>query len=155
MSARSPLSALEADIDKYFLFDFSEHGGCYPCVLLDAERNRQTAYSVNGATPGKRYSFPRVCPCRLDRPSASPVSSSGNAGGQVAVGRTVMLEPFLRHIFPVFDNSRHISTSPVRDHLIWNPEIAVADLAGGYLCSFPCTQPVRDGSIWRQGISRR
>jgi hypothetical protein len=53
-----------------------------------------------------------------------------------------MLEPFLRHIFSVFDNSRQISTSAVRDHSVWNPEIAVTDLAGGCLCSFPCTQPV-------------
>ncbi len=79
----------------------------------------------------------------------------GQTRNKAAVGRAVVLEPFLRHIFSVFDNSRQISTSAVRDHSVWNPEIAVTDLAGGCLCSFPCTQPVRDGSIWRQGISRR
>jgi hypothetical protein len=60
-----------------------------------------------------------------------------NAGGQAAVGRAVMLEPFLRHIFSVFDNSRQISTSAVRDHTVWNLEGVVTDRAGRMTMPIP------------------
>jgi hypothetical protein len=62
-----------------------------------------------------------VCPCGFDRPLFSLAwNFIPNAGGQAAVGPAVMLEPFLQHIFSVFDNSRHISTRAVRDNSVWN-----------------------------------
>src|SRR5260370_13397808 len=61
----------------------------------------------------------------------------GKTRNKAAVGRAVMLEPFLRHIFSVFDNSRQISTSAVRDHSVWNPEIRSDERRGGKECTSP------------------
>jgi len=90
-----------------------------------------------------------------DRPFGFAWKFIPNAGGQAAVGRAVMLEPFQRRIFSVFDNSRQISTSAVRDHTVWNLEGVVTDRAGRMTMPIPVRTPGSQINLVTRNLASR